>query len=235
MGRMNAERHSLHDHRLNYHGALLPDDLEGFDPWACFGAWFEDAMDEKAAGRLAEPNAMVVSTVGSVAGAAGVASSDGGVQPSSRVVLLKEWSPMGLVFFTHETSRKGREIGANPLVSLLFWWPSLMRQIRVEGSAVPVARDEVESYFATRPRGSRVGAWASHQSEPMASRDELERAVAEAETRFADAEVPCPPTWGGYRVAPRYFEFWSGQPSRLHERVAATLVDGQWNATRLNP
>ena len=229
---MNDERHSLHDHRLNYRGALLPDDLATFDPWACFGAWFDDAMDEKVAGRLAEPNAMVVSTVGSEVGVAGSAR---GVQPSSRVVLLKEWSPTGLVFFTHETSRKGRELEANPLVSLLFWWPSLMRQIRVEGLASPVARDEVEAYFATRPRGSRVGAWASHQSEPMASREELERAVAQAEARFADAEVPCPPTWGGYRVAPQYFEFWSGQPSRLHERVAATLVEGEWSATRLHP
>lgn len=221
--------HDLHDHRMTYHGDLLPDDLADFDPWECFGTWFEMAMDEKQAGRLAEPNAMVLSTV-ECEGVAG-----GLHQPSSRVVLLKGWDRKGLVFYTHETSRKGRAMRQFPRVSALFWWPSLMRQVRVEGVVTPVDRPEVEAYFATRPRGSQIGAWASRQSEPLASRADLERAVADAAARFDGGEVPCPPTWGGYRVRPHRFEFWSGQPSRLHDRVMSLRNGARWGTERLNP
>ncbi|CAI9400949.1 pyridoxamine 5'-phosphate oxidase [Aestuariimicrobium sp. T2.26MG-19.2B] len=217
---------NLHDQRVDYHGDLLPLDLTEFDPWGCFGAWFEQATAEKQAGRLDEPNAMVVSTVD---------LTPAGPQPTSRVVLLKEWDERGLVFFTHATSRKGRNISDHPLVSVLFWWPSLMRQVRIEGAATAVDRAETEAYFATRPRGSQLGAWASHQSEPLAGRDDLDRALAEVTARFDGVEVPCPPGWGGYRVRPSRFEFWQGQPSRLHDRVASTLLDGDWSSTRLNP
>ncbi|MGJ6980764.1 pyridoxamine 5'-phosphate oxidase [Aestuariimicrobium soli] len=223
---MSEGFHDLHDQRLDYHGDLLPDDLAGFDPFTCFEAWFDAAMAEKAAGRLQEPNAMVVSTVETAGDV---------LQPSSRVVLLKEWDDRGFVFYTHQTSRKGRALAEFDRTSLLFWWPSLMRQVRVEGVVSPVERAEVEAYFASRPRGSQVGAWASRQSESLGSRAALESAVAEAERRFEGQPVPCPPGWGGYRVTPHRFEFWTGQPSRLHDRVAATRAESGWQVERLNP
>lgn len=217
----------LRSQRIDYSGSLLPLDLDGFDPWAQFEQWMADAFVEQQAGRLAEPAAMVVSTTRSI---------DGVQQPTSRVCLLKEAGPEGFVFYTNYDSAKGDELASNPVVCLLFWWPSLMRQIRIEGSVERVSRAESQDYFAVRPRGSQIGAWASQQSRPLASRDELVAADAAAEARFADAaEVPCPPNWGGYRVRPTAIEFWSGQPSRLHDRVLATRDGDAWQATRLNP
>lgn len=228
---MNGRPHeNLHDQRIDYHGDLLPLDLGAFDPWDCFASWFDRAKAEQQAGRLAEPTAMILSTA--------TPGDDGLASPSARVVLLKEYDERGLVFFTHDDSTKGRAIAENPHVSLLFWWPSLMRQIRVEGEARKVDRAESEAYFASRPRGSQIGAWASEQSAPLASREALVEAVAEAELRFENAPVPCPQGWGGYRVAPGLFEFWQGQPSRLHDRVRVTresATDESWLATRLQP
>jgi pyridoxamine 5'-phosphate oxidase len=190
------------------------------DPIAMFGRWMRDAV---AAG-LHEPNAMVVSTVG----------ADG--RPSSRMVLLKGVGEEGLVFYTNHASRKGEELAANPHCSLLFPWHPLERQVRIDGTAEVLDRPRVEAYFRTRPRGAQLGAWASDQSRPVASRAELEASYARVEERYADADVPVPPHWGGYRVVPESIEFWQGQVGRLHDRFRYSRGDdGRWRATRLGP
>jgi pyridoxamine 5'-phosphate oxidase len=189
------------------------------DPWAQWRRWFDDAV---GAG-LHEPNAMVVATV----------SPEG--QPSSRTVLLKGVSPGGFRFFTNTGSRKGRDLALEPRCALLFPWHPLERQVRVEGVAEPLEGGEVTSYFSSRPRGSQLGAWASQQSQVVAGRAELEDAYREMEERFAGQDVPVPPTWGGYRVRPRRFEFWQGRPGRMHDRLQYRLVDGSWIVERLAP
>ena len=138
-------------------------------------------------------------------------------RPSSRVVLLRQWDARGFVFYTNYGSRKGTELGAHPFAALLFWWGGLERQIRIEGAVERVLDVESDAYFATRPRGHRLSAWASQQSAVVADRETLQRAMADADARFAD-EVPRPPFWGGYRVVPDRFEFWQGRPNRVHDR-----------------
>ena len=191
------------------------------DPVAMVRRWLDDAS---AAG-LHEPNAMVVSTV-SAAG-----------RPSSRTVLLKGLSDAGFVFFTNTASRKGRELAANPHCALLFPWHPLERQVRVEGVATALPRPEVEAYFAQRPRGSQLGAWASHQSSVVPDRDALVAAWAAADERFPD-EVPAPEEWGGYVVRPDVVELWQGRSGRLHDRLVYRRhgddVDG-WERVRLAP
>ena len=217
MGTMNA---TLRDVRRDYSGEGLPTDLGAFDPFAFLDSWIADALSAAEA----EPTAMTVSTVG----------LDG--RPRSRVLLLKEASPSGLVFFSHYDSPKGDELAATPSAALTLWWPTLMRQVRAVGGVARLSAEENEEYFRTRPRASQVGAWASRQSRPLGSRAELEARVAAAERRFADAsKVPCPPGWGGYRVAVDEFEFWQGQPSRLNDRVYSRLTAGGWVSTRLQP
>jgi pyridoxamine 5'-phosphate oxidase len=191
------------------------------DPVTMFASWFDEARE---AG-LHEPNAMVVSTV----------SVDG--QPSSRMVLLKGFSVAGFVFFTNQASRKGVELAAEPRCALLFPWHPLERQVRVEGTASVLPHEDVAAYFASRPRGSRLGAHASHQSRVVASRDELAAAYAEAEAAFPD-DVPVPEEWGGYRVRPEVVEFWQGRPGRMHDRLVyrRTRPDqGGWRTERLAP
>lgn len=189
------------------------------DPFEQFAEWFEEVLN---AGFL-EPNAMVVSTV-----------NPEGI-PSSRVVLLKKFDKRGFVFFTNYESQKGQEIEANPNVSLLFYWDKLERQIRINGKAEKISKEESEEYFITRPYLSKIGAWASKQSKPLKSRFTLMREVAKLTLKFP-IEVPLPPFWGGYRVVPYYFEFWQGRPSRLHDRIAYILqADGTWKKTRLYP
>lgn len=199
-------------------GGLVESDLAA-DPVTMFGRWLDDAV---AAG-LTEPNAMVVSTV------------SGQGQPSSRMVLLKGVTEQGFVFFTNLHSHKGREIEDSPGVSLLFPWHPLQRQVRIEGTASPVGREEVQAYFASRPRGAQLGAWASPQSQPVSGRAELEQAFAEVEARFAGADVPPPPHWGGYRVRPEHVEFWQGRPGRMHDRLAYLRTDAGWAVQRLAP
>ncbi|HEX4190125.1 MAG TPA: pyridoxamine 5'-phosphate oxidase, partial [Marmoricola sp.] len=182
-------------------GGLDESDLTT-DPLDLFERWFADA---RAAGLL-EPNAMVLSTVA------------GGV-PSSRTVLLKGVQDRGFVFFTNYSSRKGAELAADPACSLLFGWYGLQRQIRVEGTAAPTSRAVTEAYFATRPRGSQLGAWASAQSAEVGSRADLDASYAAAEQRFGDEEVPAPPHWGGYLVTPTAVEFWQGRRGRMHDRL----------------
>lgn len=173
------------------------------DPLAQWRRWFADA---EAAG-LHEPNAMIVATV----------SPDG--QPTARTVLLKGLTGDGFAFFTNTASRKGTDLAAEPRCALLFPWHPLERQVRVEGVAVPLSAEEVAAYFASRPRGSQLGAWASPQSRVVTGREELAASYAEVEERFAGRDVPVPPDWGGYRVRPEAVEFWQGRPGRMHDRV----------------
>ncbi|WP_432832222.1 pyridoxamine 5'-phosphate oxidase [Dactylosporangium sp. CA-092794] len=168
-----------------------------------FAAWFADAV---SAG-MPEPNAMLLAT----------AAADG--RPSARTVLLKGYDERGFSFYTNYESRKGRDLAANPRASLVFPWYHLHRQVIVNGSVRKVSREETEEYFAVRPRGAQLGAWASPQSSPIGSREELARRWAQAEERFGDGPVAAPPHWGGFLVAPDEVEFWQGRRSRLHDRL----------------
>jgi pyridoxamine 5'-phosphate oxidase len=189
-------------------------------PFVQFRRWFADAVEAK----LKDPNAMTLAT----------ATPDG--VPAARVVLLKDIDDRGLVFFTNYESRKGIELAANPHAALCFFWAPLERQVRVEGRVEKVTREESEAYFRTRPRGSQLGAWASHQSTVIPGREPLEARLAEVERRYPEGtEIPCPPWWGGYRVVPRAFEFWIGQPSRLHDRFRYTPAGDGWAVARLAP
>ena len=183
------------------------------------GSWLDDAQ---AAG-LAESNAMVVSTV----------DADG--TPSSRTVLCKAADERGFVFFTNYLSRKGLALASEPRVSLLFPWHQLSRQVIVIGVATPVGRAESEAYFATRPRGAQISAWASEQSSVVANRAVLEQRVAELQAEYDGADVPCPPHWGGYRVRPSTIEFWQGRHDRLHDRLRYRADDHDWVVERLSP
>jgi pyridoxamine 5'-phosphate oxidase len=205
--------------RREYADAGLAESGLAADPFAMFERWFDEA---RAAG-LHEPNAMVVSTV-SAAG-----------RPSSRLVLLKGVSPAGFDFFTNLRSRKGVELAANAHCALLFPWHPLERQVRVDGTATPLPREDVDAYFASRPRGSQLGAHASHQSRPVADRAELQAAYDEQQARFADRDVPAPDEWGGFRVAAETVEFWQGRPGRMHDRLVYARVDGGWSVGRLAP
>lgn len=191
------------------------------DPFAWFGAWF----DEACATQMADPNAMSVATV-----------SPGG-QPSVRLVLLKEWDEAGFVFYTNLTSRKGQDLLHHPQVGLNLFWRELGRQIRVEGVATLVDDARADAYFASRGRHRQIGAWASSQSAELVSYAELEARVAQIEQRFEGAPVPRPPHWSGFCVVPARMEFWQGNPHRLHDRWQFTRADegAPWRAVRLNP
>ena len=200
-------------------GALLETDLAA-DWRTQFEAWFTDA----AAFGLPEPNAMIVST----------ATPDG--RPSARTVLLKEYDERGFVFFTNYGSRKGGELAANPYASLVFPWFPMQRQVLVGGAVERVSRDETEAYFAGRPRGSQLGAWASPQSSVVPDRAAVDDAYAAAAQRFADGPVPAPEHWGGFRVVPGTVEFWQGRSSRLHDRLRFRRTEnGVWIVERLAP
>jgi len=182
-----------------------------------FAHWFADAAD------LTEPNAVVLAT----------AADDG--TPSVRTVLLKSFDERGFVVFTNLTSRKGREALATRRASLVFPWVDLERQVVVMGDVEQVPREQTQEYFQSRPRGSQIAAWASHQSQVIASRQVLEDRQRELEERFRDAEVPVPDFWGGLRVRPETVEFWQGRPSRLHDRLRYRRADPAWVVERLSP
>jgi len=189
------------------------------DPFTQFGAWFEEAV----AAEPGLPEAMTLATV----------SADG--RPSTRMVLLKAHDARGFVFFTNFNSIKGRELLANPNASLCFHWKSLRRQVRVDGEATPVSDAEADAYFASRPRGSQIGAWASEQSEPVEDRAILEARVRNFEAEYDGRDVPRPPHWSGFRLVPARIEFWIDRRDRLHDREVFTRDGAGWRAVRLQP
>lgn len=211
---------SLADLRKDYTLAGLLEKDMARDPFRQFEQWFREAE----AAKIPEPNAMICS----------LATRDG--QPSSRIVLLKNLDGRGFVFFGNYESRKGREIGENPRASLLFPWVTLERQVTVEGTVTKVSREESAAYFQTRPRASQIGAWASPQSSIIPGRAVLEDAAKALEQKYAGQDVPLPPQWGGFRVAPEIVEFWQGRRSRLHDRLRYRRSgNGDWIIERLAP
>jgi pyridoxamine 5'-phosphate oxidase len=212
----------LPSERVEYDGAHLREENAPADPYVLFEAWLAAAFAARDRGEVAEPTAMVVAT-----------SVDG--RPSARTVLLKAFDARGFVFFTNYDSRKGLELARNPYGALHFGWYALHRQVRIEGTVDRVTREDSEAYFASRPRGSQVGAWASAQSSPVASLEALTDSYRAAEERFDGSEVPCPEQWGGYRVVPDLIEFWQGQPSRMHDRLAYRREPAGWGIVRLAP
>ena len=209
---------SLADMRMEYDvGGLLESDMAG-DPITQFQRWFAAAQ---AAG-VPEPNAMTVASVG----------ADG--RPSARVVLLKGVD-YGFVFFTNYTSRKGHELEGQPFAALVFYWHAQHRQVRVEGRVEQVDAAESDAYFASRPPGSQIGAWASAQSQVIAGREALEQRYAALQQEYAGQAVPRPPHWGGFRVVPDVVEFWQGRPSRLHDRLCFRREAANWKLERLSP
>ncbi|HET9065171.1 MAG TPA: pyridoxamine 5'-phosphate oxidase [Gemmatimonadales bacterium] len=189
------------------------------DPMDQFAAWFEEARAQETG----EPNAMTLAT------------ADAAGQPNARIVLLKSVDRNGFVFFTDYRSRKGRELEANPRVALCFHWATLQRQVRINGVVSRLDREAAAAYYRTRPRGSRLGAWASRQSEVLSSRDSLEAEVARLDVAYPGEEIPLPPHWGGYVVVPHEIEFWQGRSDRLHDRFQYTQTESGWNCARLSP
>ncbi|AOI58343.1 pyridoxamine 5'-phosphate oxidase [Burkholderia diffusa] len=212
---------TLADLRINYSRASLDEADAAPDPFAQFDRWFKEALDAK----LPEPNTMTLATVG----------DDG--RPSARIVLIKGVDERGFVFFTNYESRKGRDLAANPHAALLFYWIELERQVRIEGRIEKTSADESDRYFASRPLGSRIGAWASEQSAVIDSRATLEAREKAVSERYGE-NPPRPPHWGGYRVVPDAIEFWQGRPSRLHDRLLYTrdaAAKSGWTISRLSP
>jgi pyridoxamine 5'-phosphate oxidase len=189
------------------------------DPFLQFKSWYDDAEEH---GQL-QPDAMVVAT----------STPDG--HPSARMVLLRGVDGRGLCFYTNFDSRKGEELAANPHAAIVLHWPEVLRQVRATGAVERVADDESDAYWYARPRSSRVSAWASAQSKPVATREELEANVGAVEARFADGEVPRPDGWGGFRVVPDEIEFWQHRDDRLHDRFVYSRSDDGWEIVRLQP
>ena len=204
--------------RISYERGSLDETQAANEPLRQFERWFAEAVD---AGVL-EPNAMTLATVG----------ADG--RPSTRIVLLKGVDAAGVVFYTNYDSRKGRELAANPQAALQFHWVELQRVVRIEGRAERTSADESDAYYASRPVDSRIGAWASPQSEVIANRGVLVANAARTSARYG-LHPPRPPHWGGFRVVPDTWEFWQGRKSRLHDRLRYRLVDGRWVRERLAP
>jgi pyridoxamine 5'-phosphate oxidase len=206
--------------RQNYTHANLTEAEISPDPLVQFERWFEQALTAE----FYEVNAMTLATV----------SPEG--QPSARMVLLKGFDARGFVFYTNYHSRKARELAENPQVALVFWWDKLERQIRIEGRAAKIPPAESDAYFASRPRGSQLGAWVSEQSQPIAGRAVLEEQQLALEAEYAGRDIPRPAHWGGYRVEPQAFDFWQGRPSRLHDRFRYERNSaGGWDLVRLAP
>jgi len=205
--------------RKEYTSAGLDKADVDHDPVVQFQVWFENAIDAD----LHEPNAMILAT----------ATTDG--KPSARTVLLKDYDERGFVFYTNYEGRKAGELETNPRCALLFYWGELERQVRVEGAVSRISEQESDEYFASRPRGSQLGAWASQQSRVVEGRCSLEQKLHSLQAEYEDREVPRPPFWGGYRVEPEEIEFWQGRESRLHDRLVYRREDGAWRIERLQP
>ena len=211
---------NIADLRKEYSQASLDIDTAASSPYNQFKKWFEEAQ----ASEILEPNAMVLSTV------------DQQQQPYQRTVLMKALTEKGIVFYTNYKSRKAKQIEENARVSVLFPWYALERQVIISGSAEKVSTRESMAYFASRPFGSRLGAWVSQQSQVISSRSILEMKLAEMKEKFKDGKVPLPDFWGGYRIVPETYEFWQGRQSRLHDRLLYTQDDsGDWTIERMSP
>lgn len=210
---------SIADLRKDYTRETLNETDVDPNPFRQFQRWFDQAVNAE----LPEPNAMTVAT----------ASKDG--IPSARIVLLKAVDDRGFTFFTNYNSAKGKELEANPQAALVFLWTELERQVRIVGAVEKITPEESDGYFFSRPHNSRLGAWASEQSEVIPNRDVLEQKLASLKLEYENQEVPRPPHWGGFRVLPREIEFWQGRSSRLHDRLRYQFQDGQWVIDRLSP
>ena len=195
------------------------DEEFGSDPLDAFRKWFDEACNANET----EPNSFCLSTVDIKS-----------FQPSSRILYLKDLRNQELVFYTSYESEKGKQIQENSNVSMLFFWPEMQRQVRIQGKANKISKEESDAYFKTRPRNSQIGAWASNQSQRLNSSTELKEQVEAIEIKFP-GEIPRPEFWGGYAVKPSLFEFWQGKPSRLHDRLIFKLENGNWNSFRKNP
>jgi pyridoxamine 5'-phosphate oxidase len=211
---------SIADLRREYSRAGLHESDLDPDPFKQFAVWFEEAL----VANVLETNAMTLAT----------ATLDG--RPSARIVLLKGLDDEGFVFYTNYESRKGRELAANPHAALLFYWAELTRQVRVEGTIVKVSAEESEAYFRSRGELSRLGAWASRQSQVVSGREVLDQRMQDLIAEYEGRDIPIPPYWGGYRLIPTVFEFWHGRPNRLHDRLCYSRAgDGSWRIERLSP
>ena len=209
---------SLADMRKSYQSAELLEDSAQNHPMRQFEQWLQEAIQAE----VPEPNAMTLATVGS------------DMRPSTRVVLIKGCDEHGVVWYTNYNSRKGQELAGNPYASLQFHWVELERVVRIEGRVSKVSEEESDAYFHSRPLDSRIGAWASPQSQVIASRAQLVTQAASYMTKFG-SQPPRPPHWGGYRLTPDRWEFWQGGVARLHDRLVYRLADGQWDKKRLAP
>jgi pyridoxamine 5'-phosphate oxidase len=215
---MTATPTNIADLRKSYERAELDESASAADPIEQFGLWLQQAIDAQ----LPEPNAMTLATVG----------ANG--RPSTRVVLIKGLDARGIVWYTNYESRKGRELAGNPFAALQFHWVELERVVRIEGRVEKAGTEESDAYYRTRPLDSRIGAWASPQSQVIASRAVLVANAAKFGAQFL-LHPPRPPHWGGYRLVPERFEFWQGRRSRLHDRLCYRLDDGAWVRERLAP
>jgi pyridoxamine 5'-phosphate oxidase len=210
---------SIADLRKDYTKETLNESDVDPNPFQQFQRWFEQAVNAE----LPEPNAMTLAT-----------ASKNGI-PAARIVLLKAVNDRGFTFFTNYNSNKGKELEANPQAALVFLWTELERQVRIVGSVEKISAEESDGYFYSRPHNSRLGAWASEQSEVIPNRDVLEQKLAELKLEYENREVPRPPHWGGFRVIPREIEFWQGRSSRLHDRLLYRRAGESWSIKRMSP
>lgn len=220
------KREDLAAARTDYDRYELLEAESPAEPFALFDQWLTVALAAAETGEVFEPTAMTLATV----------RQDGDlIRPAARVVLLKDFDRLGFTFYTNYESAKGAELAANPQAAATFWWPALFRQVRITGHVEKVSRVASVEYFAVRPRGSQLGAWASRQSQPVASAEVLAEAYTAVEAEKEGAEVECPPYWGGYRLVPEEIEFWQGRPSRMHDRLRYRNGPDGWQRDRLSP
>jgi len=217
---MAINKEIIENLRQDYRTTTLSEKDVAADPISQFAKWFKDALD----GGIYEPNAMILAT----------ATHDG--KPSARIMLLKGFDKTGFTFYTNYLSRKGKEISKNPAASIVFFWPELERQVRIEGTLEKISKEESEKYFHSRPKVSQIGALVSQQSQEIAGRDDLETTLKDLTEKFAEKEIPKPAYWGGYILKPQIVEFWQGRTGRLHDRIVYKRADkSNWKIVRLAP